>query len=280
MILQGKQTLEEKIVTLLIKQANLTVEDIHRKISDESKNYSLPAIYKELGKLEFQGVVVKDKKRYSLRLPWVIDFLSLADLVSHTYLDNPTLASVLPNMGEKKIWHFTNLLRLNNFWAQVLLILVHHSTGKQLFTWMPHSWFHLIYTDSEAQYLKSLRLAHIHLYLICGGNGPLDRWSERFWKSSHISYSFSKIPFSDDPFTYVNIVGDYISTVKLDRKIHDIIDHLYQSTSTVIEINFEHILSLLQQKVKAVMWLEHNPIKAAKLRSRFIRFFGIKETTQ
>ncbi len=278
MILQGQQTLEEKIVTLLMRQANLNVETIHHKISKESKSYSLPAIYKELGKLELQGVVVKVKKQYSLRIPWILDFISLADLANRTYLESPTIASVLPKLGEKKIWHFTDLLRLNNFWAQVLLILTNNTDSKALYTWMPHSWFHLVYRDSEAQYLKSLRLAHIHLYLICGGDNVLDRWSEQFWKSEHITYSFSKSPFESEQSTYLNIIGDYVSTVTLDANISRVIDKLYQSTRSMGEINVEHILSLLQQRVKATMWLEHNPRKATRFKNRFVRHFGIKRT--
>lgn len=280
MILQGKQNLEEKIVTLLMRQVNLTVEQIQTKIGGKEKTYSLPAIYKELGKLELQGVVVKDKTRYSLRVSWVLDFLSLADSANRTYFESPTIASVLPKPGEKKIWHFTDLLRLNNFWAQVLLILTNNTDSKSLYTWMPHSWFHLVYRDSEAQYLKSLKLAHIHLYLICGGDNVLDRWSEQFWKSEHITYSFSKSPFEHDRLTYLNIMGNYISTVKLDSNITNIIDRFYQSTRSADEINFEHILSALQQRVKATMWLEYNPTKASKLKNRFVRHFGIKKTSR
>lgn len=277
MILQGQQNLEERIVTFLAKKANSTVEDIHRKIAKESRSYSFPAIYKELGKLEFQGVVVKEKKRYSLRLPWVLDFLSLADSANHSYLQSPTLASVFPKEGEKKIWHFSDLLRLNNFWAQTILVLLNRSSSKILYTWMPHSWFNLAYQEQETQYLKSLKHAESRQYLICGGNTPLDHWTEQFWKQSHTEYSFSKGVFENDKDVYWNIVDEYVFKVTLDPEMTRRIDGLYRKVKTLDQIDLSKMFGLFSQRVKAVMTLEHNPKRAELLKNRFKRFFGIRE---
>lgn len=277
MILQGQQNLEERIVTILAKKANSSVEDIHRKIANELKSYSLPAIYKELGKLEFQGVVVKEKKRYSLRLPWVLDFLSLADNASQTYLENPTLDSLIPKRGEKKVWRFTNLLRLNNFWAQAILVLLNRSSSKILYTWMPHSWFNLAYQEQETQYLKSLKHAESRQYLICGSKSPLDVWAERFWKSSNTTYAFTSTPFVKDSSFYWNIVDEYVVKVSLDPQMTKRIDDLYRRVKTVAQIDLSKAFGLFTQRVKAVMVLEHNPKKALLLKNRFRRFFGIRE---
>lgn len=274
MLLQTKESLEELIVRTLAASANLTATQIKERIPATTKGYSIQAVYKELRKLRSEGVIVKLKQKYSLRLPWALDFIALADTISSSYVDAPSFASIAPERNKRKIWRFNNLLKLNDFWSHVLLLLINQSQKKILLGWNPHPWFHLVQTKQEEQYLRALAIAKGRLYLIIGGSTYLDKWTERFFDKRIVTYSFARSPFQDERSTYLNIVDDYVLTVKLNNETTEAIENLYRNTTSPEGMNFPAMLAIFYKKVNASIWLEQNHRKAAALKSRFSRFFG------
>lgn len=275
MLLQAKENLEELIVKLLAERPGLLALDIHKEVVKSSRKYTLQAIYKELRKLQAGGVVVKSGQKFSLRLPWAMEFTSMAETIVRSYLDNPSLMSILPDINKKEIWHFNNLLKMNDFWGHLLLILIQQSKKKILLGWNPHLWFHLVQTKQEEQYIKSLGLAKGKLYLIVGGNSYLDKWAEKFLNKKLVQYFFGKSDFEKDYSKYFNVIDDYLLTIKLDEKMARMIERLYQRTKSAEDIDFPTVFNIFNRKTNASIWLEKNPKKAGVIRGRFKRFFGV-----
>lgn len=274
MIKERKQ-LSHFIVKALAQEPSLDVSELNKYIVAESgKNYSIQGLYKELKNLQQEGVLFKLGNKYSLRLPWVLDFVSLADSLSRVYVERPQFSNILPEIGKKEIWHFSNLLKMNDFWSHLLLILLKQSKNKILLGWNPHPWFHLVQTEKEEQYIKALKLVKSKLYLIVGGNTFLDKWTEKFWKEKNIKYSFGKSDFQDQRSLYVNVVDDYVVTIKLDSKTSQAIDQIYQETKTINDLDLSAIISIFNQKTNASIWLEKNPEKAKKIGIKFKKFWG------
>ena len=132
MILQTKENLEDFIVKTLADKPSLTVAQINKELVRNAKKYTPQAIYKELRKLQKEGVLFKLGNQYTLRLPWVFDFVSLADKLSTTYTERPQLSLILPEINKKEIWHFSDLLKMNDFWSHILLILIQQVSLKFL----------------------------------------------------------------------------------------------------------------------------------------------------
>lgn len=276
MLLQPEENLEELLVKLLAGQAGCTAASLQKAVAHNGRLYSIQAVYKELGKLEIQGVVVKAAKKYSLRAPWVLEFADLAQTALQTYADAKLAQVSLPKVGERQIWHFTDLLKLNNFWSQVLLVLLQQSGENSLLTWMPHPWFHLVYSKQEQQYLKALELTRTQLYLINGGQTFLDHWAERFWQAEHIHFSLAASPFAEeDTSIYYNVVGDYLITGRLDKEITREIERLYQQTVSMETLDLPEVFRIFNSRVRATLWVEHKPEKAAAIRKKFERYFGV-----
>lgn len=273
MLLESNQKLDDMIVEILSQKAALPADRLHDQLLEKGNEYTIQAIYKTLRRLEETGVVVKHKKKYSLRLSWVADLSDLAKNASSNYLKSAKAS--LPKSGRRIIWHFTNLLSLNNFWSQILLLLTEHSQSRTLLTWMPHPWFHLLYSEQEKQYIRSLALTNTRLYLINGGQTFLDHWAERYWQNKNIEFSSSESVFSkEEPNIYLNIIDDYVLIIKLDDQITNEIEKLFQSAKTMDDIEFSELFRVFGQKVHASMWLENNPEKAADYRKKFKNFFG------
>lgn len=275
MIREEKQ-LSHYLLKALSAEQSLEVKILNEKIKKESgKSYSVQGLYKELRNLQKEGVVFKLGNKYSLRLPWVLDFISQSEVLSKTYVERPQLTAILPNANKKEIWHFSNLLKMNDFWSHLLLILLEQSKDKVVLGWNPHPWFHLVQTEKEEQYIKALKLAKSKLYLIVGGNTFLDKWTEKFWDEKVVKYSYGKSDFHKERSLYLNVVDDYVINIKLDSDISHAIDAIYTRTKSMNDLDLPSILSIFNQKTDASIWLEKNPEKAKKIRNKFRKFWGI-----
>ena len=115
-MIKERKNLSQYIIQSLSSQQFIEVSQLLNKVAGASgKNYSIQGLYKELKKLQEEGVLFKLGNQYSLRLPWVFDFISLADSISATYIERPQLPLILPEINKKEIWHFTDLLKMNDF---------------------------------------------------------------------------------------------------------------------------------------------------------------------
>ena len=83
----------------------LSAAVLHSAIAKRSRGYTLRAVYKELNKLDREGIIIKVKNQYALRLAWVDNLISFTDRLSDTYLTpewlNPVLSGSL-NLGPKE----------------------------------------------------------------------------------------------------------------------------------------------------------------------------------
>ncbi|MDD5068032.1 MAG: hypothetical protein PHS53_01030 [Candidatus Pacebacteria bacterium] len=275
-ILKERKKLAETILEALSTEQFLNASQIHKKVVEVGgRKYTIQGLYKELKKLQEEGMLFKLETRYSLRLPWVLNFLSLADTLSSTYIERPRSPLVLPEINKKEIWHFTDLLKMNDFWSHLLLMIIQQSKKKILLGWNPHPWFHLVQTKQEKQYIESLKLAKSKLYLIVGGNSFLDKWTEKFWDKKAVEYSFSKSDFQNERSTYINVVDDFVVTVKLDPKTAEEIDRIYEKTKSLNDLDLQAVLAIFRKKTKCSIWLENNPEKARKITIKFKKFWGV-----
>ncbi len=272
MIRTGKN-IEQYVIRCLAAQPLLTAADLHRKIiALNGKQYSIQGLYKELRKLHTSGVIFKLKDRYSLQFSWVLDYLSLGETLSARYIERAALS--LPDVYETKVWRFTNLLKMNDFWSHVLLTLVQKSKHKVLLGWNPHPWFHLVQTKQEGRYIKSLKKTRSRLYLIVGGDTVLDRWTEKFWDKDVVRHSYGKSSFHSERSTYINVMDDYVVTVKLKPQMAREIDAIYSNTKSWNDLDLSSVLSIFHESTIIQFRIERNPEKAKKIETQFKNFWG------
>ena len=232
-------------------------------------------MYKALHQLQEEGVLLKEGMHFSLRLAWVHDVLAYGDTLKKQYRESFTASSILPDENKKEIWHFSNLYSLNNFWSQLLLVLVGSVHNKTLLGWNPHPWFHLIQTAQEEKYIQALHALRAKLFLIIGGQTYLDIWASQFWDKKTVEYAYAKAAtFGFKRSEYINVISEYVVTVKLDAVTTKKIDSLYDAAIRPEDINLPEIIAMLNSDVRAAVWLEKKPAKAQKIRKQFERFFG------
>lgn len=99
MFLGDNKNLENIITLLLAKHGELEAENIWKKIKPE---ISIQGIYRVLRKLQKEGVIIKAKQKYSLRIPWILDLSDLINKTEKIYLQEKYIAKFLPTKNKQK----------------------------------------------------------------------------------------------------------------------------------------------------------------------------------
>ena len=274
MLLQLTNSLEEIIVKELAAKPWVSAAKLHGEISAKHGAYTLRGIYKELAKLEREGIVVKVREDYSLRLAWVIHLLSFVDLLYDVYLDPKLVASLLHQGQDKVTWHFNNLTKMDMVWTQLMLGMHCACPGKVMCIWCPHQWFDLAHGEKQRQFMRANELAENKRLHIIGGRTYLDEVCiPHLPKSSR--YSFAKSPFEELRSVYYTLIGEYLITVKLDRRTTERIEQLFDSVGSERDKNAANLVNFFSEPVKASLTLEKNAKKAQQIKKKFALFFGV-----
>ena len=185
MLLSSQQNLEDFIVRSLAKKTSASVAELVDHIAQTYRPYSNAALYKELRKLQEQGVVVRRKDQLSLSLSWVLNFVEFSDGMYDTHIASPSAGDILPSPGESKSFTFSTLAKVDDFWVHAMLIMLQHSETKRLFQWIPHPWFYLVNSHKSFPFHKALRAYGARVDNIVGGNTFL----ESPWPANHHCWS-------------------------------------------------------------------------------------------
>ena len=148
--------LREHIIHILAKAPNLTESEIATRLTGQELGATTQGIYRALRELEEDGVLVKERQQYSLVLAWILDIKSLANTMESVYFSPTYFRNMLPqSTEEKRVWHFSNLLRMQDFRSQLLIALAEISTSKIGLQYSPYAWYELAQAEKEAQFIKT-----------------------------------------------------------------------------------------------------------------------------
>ncbi len=275
MLLQLSTTLEELIVKYLAATPWVGAAWLQQAIARDYKPYTRRGVYKELSKLEREGIVVKVKNSYSLRLAWVMNLVSFVGDMYDVYLDPSLLKTLLLKGGEKITWRFSSLAKMDMAWTQLMLGMHRACPGKAMCVWCPHQWFDFSHGERNRQFIKANDIAANRRFHIIGGSTYLDRLGGAGQPKIGV-YSYAEGPFEDLRNTYYTLIGDYVICVKLDTVTTRKIEELFSRVKTARDINPQEMGQIFGARVNAKLTLEINPRRAAELKRKFARFFGLK----
>lgn len=276
MLAAASSNVADAILALFRRDGEMSAGEIHAALQDGYGRCSLRAVYKELTNLMAAGIVVKQKGRFSLSLPWMLSLFRCADDLFRAALRRPA-ASLLPAEKETRRWRFHDLRRLDQFWLQLIFLLFEGSATRTMFVWAPHFWFHLLEYGRELQAQDAMSVAGNLMYMIVGGDTFLDRQPERYWSRSVYRWSYEPSSFHSERQTYYDVIDDYVLTVKLDARTAHRLGECFRSVKTARDAARVPELALFDHRANVTLSLAHDESRARALRSRFCRHFGLAE---
>jgi hypothetical protein len=276
MLAQITTTLENLIVHLIATAARgLTAQEIREQVAKKWKQYSRRGIYKELQRLEREGVLMRSQGRYSLRLAWALSLQAQIEQIV-TKISHPDVQDVfLPSKDQDFVVTCSDLVRWDRVWTQLMLIL--HSAFPHLphFQWVPRYWFNITHPDIQSTFIPSANLHRERRFTIIGGRTQLDYDFEPSLARVSCVYSSKRSPFESDRRNYRCVIGDYLITCTLDQRTADRIDRLFETTKDLRSLPKDAGAKLLAIKCRGTVRCSWSPVQAEKLRNQIARFLGV-----
>lgn len=276
MLLGINSELENMIILSLSEGGNMTAEEILSTIQHKGKVISLQGLYRVLKKLQQERILAKEKRNFSLRLPWVIELGQFVDQLQQTYFESSHLAQLLPtSTSQKRMWRFNNLLKMVEAWMQLIIAMSKTSEEKTMFTAAPHLWFALINLEEWTHFKKALSSLIDKQFTLIQGTHFVDKYLNAVTKDQEEEVYLNEEEYIEEDLTvYRTIVDDTILTVRLDPLTAKKINTLFQQVKSEETMYLLDIFQTFTSKVRVTIMIKKDPIIAKRYKKKFARVFG------
>ena len=262
------RSLDERITELLLKSP-LQVKTLHGNLCYEDKTLSLRAVYKVVQQLIEAGVVIKAGKMVRIDEEWLRNI--------QTKLISSATLNFFP--GERMSYSFASISHLDSFWKTIVFQLEKLEKDGQVFFYNPHNfWAYLPERrESEDAYYKHFFESRLHAFFTVGGNTFADKEFKRKYQNEYLQINTVFAPVLGREH-HITIVGDYVINVRIGKKAALQIDEQYITEGSITEL-LPNLAVILGSSFTSRFTLEHNRLKAAKLRKVLSRGFYLGSKT-
>lgn len=276
MFLRKHFSLQDRILSHL-QHGPKVILDLIAAIKRERPGTTKQGVYAALRNLKKEEVVVLHAGRASLNAAWLTNVHRYFTIAEHYYFQKNVGAGHFANLreGEKIQYTFTSPLVADTFWIHALFILIETTPqGSHFIAYNPHCWFFLAHAESERGFVR-FALAHKRLYLMSvGARTPLDRLVVQEVDGTRSQYAMlTRAPF---PSTrYINIIGDYVIDVSLEKRVADAMDAFYVRTREWTPDAARELHHLVEGRGRIKLIISRNAKKAERLRRKLLKSFYI-----
>lgn len=274
MFIGQQNQLSDQLIYELGYTPGQTAQDLRAKLAKNGKEYSIRAVFKVLNQLQEEGIVLKVEGSYRLRLTWALQLVNFAEDVLERYEELPLLEGIISSEETKFTWDFRDLRRVDDFWIQIATLLFQHTEERSMYYWIRNAWFYLAHPEKDKQFQKVCKRNDNRIYMIVGDPGPIDEMVVKTAEEGVYHTSFASSPFDKEKKASLAVIGDYIITVQIAKKLREDLQELYKSIYAAGSFDLDAIRSLFAQRGKCSLHLEKNRRKAKRLLGQFRRHFG------
>ena len=278
MILGKEKTVADQIIELLGNHGAQSVTEILGRCVKINYAVTPQGVYRVLRQLQEQNIVIKQKKRYSLHISWLLDLSFFSDETQKLYLQKEHLNQLIPREPkEKRIWHFTNLLKVMDFTSQLLLSLAASTSKPIALRYTPHAWEAMTDPYKAAHFTKQYLQLVEERYMVVGGQSYLDKYTHAISdaaENDHVYLAHTDEVIEKDRCIAIDIIDDYILSTVLDQTAADAIDTLYSKVHREEDMYLLDIFRVFAQSTKIKLVLKKDNEKARQYRRRFEYLFG------
>lgn len=266
----------EEIVVSQLGGGPIKTLDLIFRVREIRPKTTKQAVYAVLRKLQLEEVVVVAKGTASINIAWLLRLSSFLDRTKHAYRKESEYAFLDLEDGERISYHFRTLNKADVFWTQAYhLLLGRLAEGEPVYLYNPHEWFLLAREENERRVFAETIDAGHRLFLTVGGKTPLDKYSRRFFDGEKSQYNMLSEPLFQDVSYYLNIFGDFLVEVHLDRDVVEHIEELYRINDRMSEDVEKKFREIITRSGKTRLTISRSRKKAVKIKRRLGKDFAI-----
>lgn len=277
MSLNNPKRIEEYILKHLRKGPMLMI-DLVETLKKDRKNTTKQAVYAALRLLKKEEQIVTYKGVASLNLTWLNSMINYFYLAKVNYIKGDFNDSFINLEDKEKIkYYFQNPIKTDIFWTHALYLLFENNeVGEPLYIYNPHEWFLLARKENEEKLFKvGVQKGH-RLLLTVGNDCFLDKYVKKYFDNESSQYHFREKPLFEENNYYINIIGDFLIEVWLNKKLADRIDKFYKEIVEWNDENLKKLEEIVSKEGKTKIVISRNKNKADKIKRMLSKNFVLK----
>jgi len=275
MSLNKPKRIEDYILRYL-QSGPILMLDLVKKIQNDRLKTTKQAVYAALRILKQNEQIITYKGMASLNLSWLNAMVNYFALAQNSYAKgDPAQGSFIDLENKEKIkYYFKNPIKADIFWTHALYLLIERSAAKEpIFIYNPHEWFLLARADNEKEVFKTIIEKGHRLLLTVGGNTFLDRYIKKSFDNDSSQYHSLETPLFKEKNYYLNIVGDFLIEVWLDKNISDKIENFYKDATAWDENRLAELKDIISGESRMKIVISRNQQKAEKIKRSLKKYF-------
>ena len=278
MSLVKPKNIEENLLFLL-KMGPQKCLDLVAKIKEIRPQTTKQAVYCALRILRDQENIIIAKGTASLNLSWLNEMTNFFESAKGSYVKNSNDGSFLRLADKERIkYYFQTVEKADIFWTHATYVLIEQLIDREpVFFYNPHEWFLLARNKNEQALIDSFTHKNHPFLLTAGGSTPLDKHIASGFDGTKSQYNMLAKPMFKENNYYLNIFGDFLIEVWLDKEIADEVEKLYQTATSFDENAKEKIQKILSRQGRMRLVISRNHKKATKLKKTLARDFAINQ---
>lgn len=243
-------TLDDLVFLLLAKEPGISAATLLARLKHHGRQCSVQALYYVLRKLIKSGAVIRTRGRFSVSLAWTLQLMSFSEGMLERSLTSSS-GEALPAQGEYREWSFTSLLRLDDFWVQLMLLTLSTTGAKAIINWCPHPWFYFAQASKLEQFYRVLRKQKRKFAVLLGGRTYLDRlFASSVSPELYTCHFAARIPTRRVGY-HLMVIDEYVIEVTIDRRSSGRIVDLFNSVKTLSVSEYQRVQRVLADPVRA-----------------------------
>ncbi len=278
MSLEKPKRIEEYILRYLQVEPILML-DLVKMVKNDRPNTTKQAVYAAIRVLKKSEQIITYKGTASLNLTWLNSMISYFSLAKYNYTKIKTNEGNFIDLEDKeKIkYYFNNPIKADIFWTHVLYMLIERSEEKEpLFLYNPHEWFLLVRAENEKKLFDTIIKKGHQVLLTAGSSLFLDRYLKKFFDNDLSQYHVKNEPLFKENNYYLNIIGDFLIEVWLDKKMSDKIEVFYKKTESWNDETLQELKKIIDTESRMKIVISRNRNKAEKIKKSLKKHFVLK----
>lgn len=262
-----------------LQAGSILMLDLVEKIKKDRPNTTKQAVYAAIRILKKSEQLLTYKGTASLNLTWLNSMVNYFLLAKHNYIKGGIDQNNFLDLEdrEKIKYYFQSPIKADIFWTHVLYLLAERSMQNEpVFLYNPHEWFLLIRNENERNLFKTINRKNKQLFLTVGNRTFLDRYVKKYFDNNLSQYYAQEKPLFKENNYYLNIIGDFLIEVYLDKKIADKIEKFYQNTSSWTEDSYKELQKITNTEGQMKIVISKNHKKAEKIKTSLKKYFILK----
>ncbi len=264
--------LNDALVSVFIEHPKLSTQELHTYINKEI-SVSLPNLYKVIGKLLDEQILIKESWKLSLH-SWRIDELySTAEKIKKTYLESPSYKIDLKE-GEIMNFQANNIKDIDGIrWDICINVHRLYDISEPMYIYHAHPYYALWMYDTEMIFFTTTQKNN-PVYLLFSDTWFLDTyWADLYKKAGMKNVAISKKhPFLQDGYC-LNVIWEYIFEFIYPKSISEYFKVFFSSIHDAKQFNKELFGKIFEMKWECKITLRRNKKDAEMFKKEIKKYF-------